>query len=176
MSTINSILFGEIAGNTTQGIVAADVGYTMLEQWAQYTDAAGIHEFTSPTYTYVQLSALYTGYIHASRPRGREIIKRALDLMWASIAANWCVVQPQQAMFLMATLPRTPSLPLARTHVVVPTRLHPHGYAHNTPTVLLPTCSDPITHTPLTSHCNIPQGTHRSQPCQARTLETTIRC
>jgi hypothetical protein len=95
MSTIDSILLGEIAGGD-DGAVSASVGYDMLNQWINYTNVAGIHEFTSPTYTYVQVSALYMGYIHAKKPGAREAIGRMLDLLWADIAANY--FQPRAAL------------------------------------------------------------------------------
>ena len=34
----------------------------MIRSRYNYSTHAGIHEFTSPTYTYVQLTALYPGY------------------------------------------------------------------------------------------------------------------
>ena len=40
----------------------------MFDTVYNYTRVASIHEFTSPTYTHVQLTALYAGYIHAARP------------------------------------------------------------------------------------------------------------
>jgi hypothetical protein len=95
MSTINSILLGEIAGGD-DGAVSAAVGYDMLDQWTNYTKTAGVHEFTSPTYTYVQVTALYIGYIHAQKPGAREAIGRGLDLMWAAVAANY--FQPRTAL------------------------------------------------------------------------------
>lgn len=79
MSTINSILFGEIAGGH-RGEIAANVGYAMFDTWYNYTRSAGVHEFTSPTYTHVQLSALYAGYIHARRDGYREKIGKAIDV------------------------------------------------------------------------------------------------
>ena len=43
-------------------------------------------EFTSPTS--VQLTALYTAYIHARRAGYREAIGAALDEIWADTCAN----------------------------------------------------------------------------------------
>ena len=58
MSTVNAILFGEIVQGE-RGRVSADIGYSMWDEWRNYTAATGgLHEFTSPTYTYVQLTAL----------------------------------------------------------------------------------------------------------------------
>ena len=53
MSTVNSILFGEIVGGE-RGRISADVGYEMWAEFYNYTMRAGLHEFTSPTYTYVR--------------------------------------------------------------------------------------------------------------------------
>ena len=119
MSTVDAITWGELelllnpngtAGADPEaarrGAVAADVGYAMLDEWLAYTRASGVHEFTSPTYTYVQLSALYTAYIHARRQGYREAIGAALDLIWA----DTCAVR-------LSNLP--PSLPpIARTHAL----------------------------------------------------------
>lgn len=95
MSVVNSIVYGEMAGGAA-GAAAADIGYTMLDMWVNYTKRAGIHEFTSPTYGHVQLTALYVGYIWAARPGARETFQWALDLLWADSAANW--YEPQAAL------------------------------------------------------------------------------
>jgi hypothetical protein len=87
MSTVNSILFGEIVGGT-RGDAARDVGYKMWDIWRSYTKEAGIHEFTSPTYSYVQLTALYPAFIYAARPGARQEFGAALDLLWADLSAN----------------------------------------------------------------------------------------
>jgi hypothetical protein len=81
MSTVNSILFGEIVGGE-RGRIAATVGYKMWEEFYNYTMHAGIHEFTSPTYTYVQLTALYPGYIYVARPGARAQFGHILDMIW----------------------------------------------------------------------------------------------
>jgi len=88
MSTVDAITWGELPGTGARGAAAADIGYGMLDRWLRYSRGSGTHEFTSPTYTYVQLSALYTGYIHARRPGYRAAIGRALDTIWAETAAN----------------------------------------------------------------------------------------
>eukprot|EP00041_Stephanoeca_diplocostata_P024130 m.604425 g.604425 ORF g.604425 m.604425 type:complete len:390 (+) comp22459_c0_seq10:130-1299(+) len=88
MSTVNSILMGEIVGGE-RGRIAASVGYTMWDQWRDYTAASGVHEFTSPTYTNVQVSALYMGYLYAKRPGATLEFKAALDLIWADTCANY---------------------------------------------------------------------------------------
>jgi hypothetical protein len=87
MSTVNAILFGEIVGGE-RGRISAAVGYQMFDEWFNYTLQAGIHEFTSPTYTYVQLTALYPAYIFAAKPGARAKIGQALDMIWADTAAN----------------------------------------------------------------------------------------
>ena len=88
MSTVNSILMGEIVGGA-RGAQAARIGYAMWDVWRNYTAAVGgLHEFTSPTYTYVQLTALYPGYMYANRPGARAQFGQALDMIWADTAAN----------------------------------------------------------------------------------------
>ena len=65
MSTVNSILFGEIVGGE-RGRISADVGYEMWAEFYNYTMRAGLHEFTSPTYTYVRKRRQCGGLISAS--------------------------------------------------------------------------------------------------------------
>jgi hypothetical protein len=48
----------------------------------------GIHEFNSPTYTYVQLTSLYTGYIHTTNVTAKRSFEYAIDAIWATTAAN----------------------------------------------------------------------------------------
>lgn len=87
MSAVNAILFGEIVGGE-RGTLSAAVGYEMWEGWRKYTAAAGLHEYVSPTYGYVQLTALYPGYLLAARPGARAQFGAALDLIWAETASN----------------------------------------------------------------------------------------
>lgn len=55
---VNGILFGEILDDP----VCIKAGYTLLDNWLEYAAAADIHEFSSPTYYWVQLNALYMGW------------------------------------------------------------------------------------------------------------------
>ena len=48
-----------------------------------------MHEFTSPTYTHVQLTALYAGYMYAAKPGAKAQFKKAIDCIWADTAANY---------------------------------------------------------------------------------------
>ena len=41
-----------------------------------YAATADLHEFSSPTYYWVELNALYTGYIYARRPGARVLVDR----------------------------------------------------------------------------------------------------
>ena len=50
---------GEIAGNKQ----ATDIGYQMVQDWLTYTQSADLHEFSSPTYYWVQVNSLYMGYL-----------------------------------------------------------------------------------------------------------------
>ena len=88
MAAVEAVLFGEIFAGEPRGDAAAAVGYGMLNDWVAYSATAAVHEFNSPTYTYVQLSALYTGYIHTTSDAARAQIGWALDLIWATTAAN----------------------------------------------------------------------------------------
>ena len=60
----------------------------MFDKWYTYTREASIHEFTSPTYTWVQLTALYAGYLFAARPVQHRQFKNVLDLIWSDTAAS----------------------------------------------------------------------------------------
>ena len=76
----------------------------MFETFYNYTRVAGIHEFTSPTYTHVQLTALYAGYIHAARPgneRRRQTARgrmpqqpRCCNTCFVNHASAWTRVYP----------------------------------------------------------------------------------
>ena len=56
---VNVALMGEIAGNKQ----ATDIGYQMVQDWLTYTQSADLHEFSSPTYYWVQVNSLYMGYL-----------------------------------------------------------------------------------------------------------------
>ena len=55
------------AGEITNDAACAEAGYRLLNDWLEYAAAADMHEFSSPTYYWVQLNALYMGYIYAAR-------------------------------------------------------------------------------------------------------------
>lgn len=85
MRTVNMILMGEAVKDEA----AASEGYRELDQWIDYTRQAGIHEFDSNTYYFVDLDALDLGYLYAARPEGRAKFKAVLDYFWSDIAANY---------------------------------------------------------------------------------------
>lgn len=90
MGMTATILFGELAlpfaGARASNTAA--VGYRMLEDWVDYTVQAGMHEFNSPTYTFVQLTSLYTGYILSTNSTARRYFEYGIDTIWATTAAN----------------------------------------------------------------------------------------
>ena len=69
----------------------AQMGYEMLDEWCSYTRAHGIHEYLSPTYYVVDLDSLEKIAQWAGRAWGRQQAERAIQHMWADIAANWFV-------------------------------------------------------------------------------------
>jgi len=87
MNMVNLALLGEIVGNKA----AAEMGYRLIDNWLQYTATADLHEFTSPTYYWVQINSLYMGYLYAKRPGAKEIFKAILDHTWADVAANYFI-------------------------------------------------------------------------------------
>jgi hypothetical protein len=93
MATTTTILMGELAeqlpGMKARALISQNIGYEMWEEWLHFTEHNGFHEFLSPTYTNVQLSALYLGYMYAKRTGAREQFESVLDYLWAEIAANY---------------------------------------------------------------------------------------
>jgi hypothetical protein len=96
MACITSILFGEMSETIPnkipieRSIVSKNVGYTMWNQFYKYTTTvAGIHEFISPTYSNVQLSALYMGYIYCKNETMRSEIEIILDYIWLQLGSNY---------------------------------------------------------------------------------------
>lgn len=86
MNMVNTALMGEIAGNRA----AADMGYRMLDNWLRYAHTgADLHEYASPTYYWVQINALYMGFMYAKRQGARETFGTMLDHTWADVAANY---------------------------------------------------------------------------------------
>ena len=80
-------LLGEIVGNKE----AAEMGYRLIDNWLQYEQTADLHEFTSPTYYWVQINSLYMGYLYAKRPGAKAVFKAILDHTWADVAANYFI-------------------------------------------------------------------------------------
>jgi hypothetical protein len=85
MKTVNLMLMGEAIGDAE----AASDGYSQLDQWIEYTQQNGIHEFDSPTYYSVDLNSLNMGFRFAARPEIRGKFKAILDYFWTDIAANY---------------------------------------------------------------------------------------
>lgn len=81
----NLILLGEIFDRAD----VADEGYARLGRIVIYTWEAGIHEYDSPTYYGVDLSALCVIDGFAQRPEGQQQARALLELFWTDIAANW---------------------------------------------------------------------------------------
>ena len=112
MNMVNVALLGEIVGNAR----AAEMGYRLIDNWLQYEQTADLHEFTSPTYYWVQVNSLYMGYLYAKRAGAKAVFKvrrngasalllaaallrvtalqctqAILDHTWADIAANYFI-------------------------------------------------------------------------------------
>ena len=85
MNMVNLALMGEIAGNAA----TTELGYHLIDDWLQYAQTADLHEFSSPTYYWVQINSLYMGYLYAQRPGAQAMFKAILDHTWADIAANY---------------------------------------------------------------------------------------
>jgi hypothetical protein len=85
MNAGDLILLGEALDNAE----AVSEGYARLDRVFKYAQAAGIHEFDSPTYTGVDLDGL--GMIEAlcRQEAGRTQARALLELLWTDIAANW---------------------------------------------------------------------------------------
>ena len=82
---VNLALMGEIAGNAA----TTELGYRLIDDWLQYAQTADLHEFSSPTYYWVQINSLYMGYLYARRPGAQAMFRAILDHTWADIAANY---------------------------------------------------------------------------------------
>jgi len=81
----NLMLLGEIFDRPE----VADEGYRRFSRIVTYTWEAGIHEYDSPTYYGVDLSALCVIDGFAKRPEGKRQARAMLSLFWTDIAANW---------------------------------------------------------------------------------------
>ena len=87
MNMVNLALMGEISGNSA----TTALGYQLIDNWLQYTQSADLHEFSSPTYYWVQINSLYMGYMYAKRPGAKQVFKAILDHTWADVAANYFI-------------------------------------------------------------------------------------
>jgi len=76
---------GEHLGNAT----IVDDGYTRLDQWLNLTLNSGISEYSSPTYTAVQLDSLNMGHLYAKALLGRAKFKVSLDLLWMDLLSTY---------------------------------------------------------------------------------------
>ena len=85
MNAGDLILLGEALGRSD----ATDEGYARLDRLFQYTQAAGIHEFDSPTYTGVDLTGLGLIQTYCRREAGRSEARALLNLLWTDVALNW---------------------------------------------------------------------------------------
>jgi hypothetical protein len=90
MNTVNLILLGEaLADFGPNAATAKAVGLAQWAHWLEYTRASGLHEFDSPTYTAVQLNALYMLFIYGADEGVVEDAGLALNLLWTATAASW---------------------------------------------------------------------------------------
>lgn len=85
MNAGDLILLGEALGQPA----VADEGYTRLDRIFRYTQAVGIHEFNSPTYTGVDLDGLGMIEAFGKRGAGRAQARALLNFWWTDIALNW---------------------------------------------------------------------------------------
>lgn len=85
MKTVNMILIAEALGDKE----TEAKGRKQLEDWVEYTNRAGVHEFDSPTYTSVDLNSLFMGALYSTDPALRTRFHAILDYFWTDIAANF---------------------------------------------------------------------------------------
>lgn len=85
MNAGDLILLGEALARPD---VAAE-GYARFDKIFRYAQAAGIHEFDSPTYTDVDLNGLEMIEALAARESARAQARALLNLCWTDIALNW---------------------------------------------------------------------------------------
>ncbi|MDR3457204.1 MAG: hypothetical protein P4N60_07135 [Verrucomicrobiae bacterium] len=85
MNAGDLILLGETLDNPT----AAAEGYARLDRVYKYAQAAGVHEFDSPTYTGVDLDGLGLVEAYCRQEAGRAQARALLEFLWTDIAANW---------------------------------------------------------------------------------------
>ena len=122
MNMVNVALLGEIVGNAR----AAEMGYRLIDNWLQYEQTADLHEFTSPTYYWVQVNSLYMGYLYAKRAGAKAVFKvRRNGASALLLAAALLRVTHSNARRPSSTTPgltslRTTSSPLKRSRARAP--------------------------------------------------------
>ena len=90
MEAVNLVAIGgALADTCPRAANATASGFRQLDLWFNYTHTAGIHEYTSPTYTWVQFDALYLGQLYAPDAAYRARFRSVLDHIWGQIGANW---------------------------------------------------------------------------------------
>lgn len=85
MNLVSLIVLGETLGDSS----AISKGASNLNTWAKLLATSGLGEYDSPTYSAVQLATLHYGYNLIKDQGMHEIFKRALDLTWLDVAANF---------------------------------------------------------------------------------------
>jgi hypothetical protein len=85
MNAGDLILLGEAMGQAD----AAREGYARLDRVFHYTQAAGVHEYDSPTYYGVDLAGLGLIEAYCRNDAGRAQARALLELFWTEIALNW---------------------------------------------------------------------------------------
>ena len=87
MKTTSLILLGEFMGNDT----IINDGYNRLDSWLNLTMNSGVAEYSSPTYTWVQMDSLNMGHLYAKTALGRAKFKVSLDYIWMDILSTYFV-------------------------------------------------------------------------------------
>ncbi len=64
-------------------------GYEQVRAWMAFAFENGIHEFTSPTYTWVQFEGMYNGFMWMKDQGVRAKLRASLDHLWAQLSANF---------------------------------------------------------------------------------------
>ena len=85
MNFSNQILIGEALHDDA----AAARGYKNLDTWIDYTNNAGLHEYDSPTYNSVVLSALMMIYQYSTNAHAKSQAAAGLRYVWTDLAANY---------------------------------------------------------------------------------------
>ena len=100
MNAMNLIVVGEavydrlidyptVGLDPVRALNASVSGYEQLRAWMAYAFQNGIHEFTSPTYTWVQFEGMYNGFMWMKDEDVRAKLRASLDHLWAQLSANF---------------------------------------------------------------------------------------